>query len=140
MIVLDSDTVSLFHQGHPRVVERVKKEEESEVIATTIITEAEILRARYDFLLKAKDGKQLERAQRWLDSSLALLADLDVLGVNSASAARFDELRRQKKLRKIGRADLLIASIALAHGAKVVTRNVRHFRQVPRLNVENWTD
>lgn len=63
-----------------------------------------------------------------------------MLHLDATSAARFDELRKQKKLRKIGRADLLIAGIALAHGAKVVTRNVRHFHQVPRLIVENWAD
>ena len=55
-------------------------------------------------------------------------------------AAEFDRLRSHKKLVKIGRSDLLIASIALAHQATLVTRNVRHFRQVPGLNVENWAD
>ena len=36
--------------------------------------------------------------------------------------------------------DLLIASIALAQRATLVTRNLRHFRQIPALNVENWAD
>ena len=42
--------------------------------------------------------------------------------------------------KKIGRADLLIACIALAHGETLVTRNVRHFKQVPGLTIENWAD
>jgi tRNA(fMet)-specific endonuclease VapC len=41
---------------------------------------------------------------------------------------------------KIGRADLLIASIAMAHRATLVTRNVRHFAQIPGLVVVNWID
>ncbi len=41
---------------------------------------------------------------------------------------------------KIGRADLLIAAITLAREATLVTRNVKHFRQVPGLKVENWVD
>jgi tRNA(fMet)-specific endonuclease VapC len=49
-------------------------------------------------------------------------------------------LRQDRKLKKIGRRDLLIACIALAHRAKVVTRNLKHFRQVPGLLVENWAD
>lgn len=53
---------------------------------------------------------------------------------------RFDILRAQTKLGKIGRADLLIASIALAHRATLVTRNLRHFRQIPGLNTDNWAD
>jgi tRNA(fMet)-specific endonuclease VapC len=43
-------------------------------------------------------------------------------------------------LRKIGRADLLIASVTLANRATLVTRNTRHFKQVPGLRVENWVD
>jgi len=35
---------------------------------------------------------------------------------------------------------LLIASIALANDALLVTRNLRHFRQVPNLRLENWAD
>jgi len=43
-------------------------------------------------------------------------------------------------LKKVGRADLLIAAIALAHRATLVTRNVRDFQQIPGLILENWTD
>ncbi len=45
-----------------------------------------------------------------------------------------------RKLRAIGRADLLIAAVALAHRSTMVTRNLRHFQQVPGLQVENWVD
>ena len=40
----------------------------------------------------------------------------------------------------MGRADLLIASIVLARQAILVTRNLRHFRQVPGLAIVNWVD
>jgi tRNA(fMet)-specific endonuclease VapC len=49
-------------------------------------------------------------------------------------------LRAVKSLRKIGRADLLIASIALANRATLVTRNLRHFQQVSSLTLVNWVD
>ena len=54
-------------------------------------------------------------------------------GVFSASG-------ENKKLKKIGRADLLIACITLAQRATLVTRNLKDFRQVPGLPVENWLD
>ena len=38
------------------------------------------------------------------------------------------------------RADLLIASIVLANRAVLVTRNIRHFRQIRGVIVENWVD
>ncbi len=56
------------------------------------------------------------------------------------AAAEFDRLRENRKLRKIGRADLLIACVALANRATLVTRNLKHFRQVPGLQVEDWVD
>jgi tRNA(fMet)-specific endonuclease VapC len=43
-------------------------------------------------------------------------------------------------MNKIGRADLLIASIAMAHRATLVTRNVRYFAQISGLVVVNWID
>jgi tRNA(fMet)-specific endonuclease VapC len=55
-------------------------------------------------------------------------------------AAEFDRLRENKKLKKIGRADLLIACIALANRATLVSRNLKHFGQVPGLQAENWAD
>jgi len=71
---------------------------------------------------------------------MILLEDFYIAVVDAASAAEFDELRNQKRLRKIGRADLLISRIALANDATLVTRNLKHFRQVPNLKVENWVD
>ena len=67
-----------------------------------------------------------------------LLTRLVVLPVDAAAAREFDRLRQAKALRKIGRADLLIASIALARQATLVTRNLRHFRQISGLRVEDW--
>lgn len=140
MILLDTEMVSLLHAGHARVTGRIEQVQPSEWVGTTVITRAEILQARFDFLLKAADGEQWQRAQYWLSESESLLADLPVANVDAAAAAEFDRLRQRKTLRKIGRADLLIASIALSRQAALVTRNLRHFRNVPGLRVENWAD
>jgi tRNA(fMet)-specific endonuclease VapC len=88
--------------------------------------------------LKAADGVQLLRALEWLTRSEDLLQQIRIVSIDAAAAAEFDKLLRNKKLKKIGRADLLIAAIALAHQATVVTRNLRHFQLVPGLQVENW--
>jgi tRNA(fMet)-specific endonuclease VapC len=75
-----------------------------------------------------------------LNRAEELLEQMPVVPITEASAAVFDRLRQAPRLRKIGRADLLTASIALAHRATLVTRNLRHFRQVPDLSVQNWID
>jgi tRNA(fMet)-specific endonuclease VapC len=139
MHLLDSDTLSHLHSGHPRVLANIRSIEDSE-IGTTIVTKIEILRARYDFVLKAADGEQLLRAQQWLDVSEEQFSQMLVIGVDGSASIQFDRLRRLKRVRSIGRADLLIASIALANDATLVTRNLRHFRQIPNLRVVNWVD
>jgi tRNA(fMet)-specific endonuclease VapC len=65
---------------------------------------------------------------------------LHLVPLDTLAAAEFDRLRENKKLKKIGRADLLFACIALAQRATLVTRNLKHFRQVPGLQLENWAD
>ena len=139
MHLLDTDTLTHLHAGHPRVVERLRQLADSDV-GTTIITKIELLRGRFDFLLKAATGPELLRAQRLLVRTDELLAQIPVVPMDEAAAAQFDRLRGMKRLQKIGRTDLLISSIALAHRATLVTRNVRHFKQVPGLTVTNWVD
>ena len=38
----------------------------------------------------------------------------------------------------IGPLDTLIAATALAHGATLVTNNIREFQRVPGLKLEDW--
>jgi tRNA(fMet)-specific endonuclease VapC len=138
MTLLDTDTLSLLLAGNPRVFARLRRAEED--LAITVITKVEMLQGRFDFLLKASDGDQLQRAQLWLEQTEVKLDHWVVVRVNAAAAFEFDRLRQLKTLRKVGRADLLIASIALAHRATLVTRNLRDFRLISGLILENWAD
>lgn len=99
-----------------------------------------MLNGRYAFLLKAENSESLIKAQQWLLKSEQLLEKFPINEFDLISLAKFDEFRQKSKFRKIGRADLLIASICLANKAILVTRNVKHFKQFPNLEVENWVD
>jgi predicted nucleic acid-binding protein len=46
----------------------------------------------------------------------------------------------RRRGRPIGAYDVLIAGRALAHGLILVTSNVREFKQVEGLNVEDWRE
>jgi tRNA(fMet)-specific endonuclease VapC len=140
MYVLDTDILSLLFAGHPPVLRRQTTVPPSE-IAITIVTRIEVLQGRFDFLLRAASGDELLRAQGWLDRTVRSLAQVEtVIPIDLATAAQFDSLRKNKKLKKIGRRDLLIAAISLAERATLVTRNLKDFRHVPGLQVENWAD
>jgi tRNA(fMet)-specific endonuclease VapC len=60
-----------------------------------------------------------------------------VLDFDSAAADIFEELKRARL--RIGPMDLKIAAITLEHRAVLVSRNLRDFRRVPGLRVEDWT-
>ena len=139
MHLLDTDTLTHLYHRNSNVVQHLKALEDSEV-GITIITKVEILRGRIDYLLKAETGANLLKAQELFFRTEELLSQLLIVPISQASSLEFDRLRVVSKYRKIGRADLLIASITLANRATLVTRNKRHFQQIPGLRVANWVD
>jgi tRNA(fMet)-specific endonuclease VapC len=136
MIVLDTDTLSLLFANHARVAVRYRAE--TDEVVTTIITRIETLQGRFATLFKAADGAQLLIGQERLDRAESDLATLQQLPIDAAVSIEFDRLLQNKKLKKIGRGDLLIAAITLANQATLVTRNEKDFRKVPGLRIENW--
>jgi len=138
MILLDTDTFSHLTRGHEKVVARLATVTDDAAI--TIVTRVEALEGRLSFLKRAANGEELLRAQQWLQRTELELAQLPIVLFNEAAAAEFDRLRENKKLKKIGRADLLIAAITLANRATLVSRNLKDFPQVPGLQFENWVD
>jgi tRNA(fMet)-specific endonuclease VapC len=67
-----------------------------------------------------------------------LLAALTILPFDRAAARAHAAARLALRHQPIGDRDLVIASVALAHGLTVATGNVREFARVPGLAVEDW--
>jgi tRNA(fMet)-specific endonuclease VapC len=129
MYVLDTDILSLLLRGRARVTERVAQA--TEEVAITLISRIEILQGRFASVLTAANSDKLLQAQRQLDESEKDLHRFTIVAIDPAAAAEFDRLRQNKKLKKIGRGDLLIAALALANRATLATRNRKDFRLVP---------
>jgi tRNA(fMet)-specific endonuclease VapC len=138
MFVLDTDTLTHLLHGHPQVVER--RSQVTEEVVLTAVTRIEVLQGRFASVMKAEDAEQLRLAQQRLADSERQLATFDILPIDAAAAAEFETLTKTKGLRRLGRGDLLIAAIALANKATLVTRNRRDFQKVPGLVIENWAD
>jgi tRNA(fMet)-specific endonuclease VapC len=79
-------------------------------------------------------------ATQRLQATEAALEDFLLLHVDEEAARRFTTLRGQKKMSKMKRPDMLIACIALAHHALLVTRNTKDFTRVTGLQLANWAD
>jgi tRNA(fMet)-specific endonuclease VapC len=139
MYLLDTDTLTYLYAGQAQVVNRLQQAGTPNV-GTTIITKIEVLRGRMDAVIKAADAGKLLYAQQLLIRSEEFIEAMIVVPLDQSAATLFDRLAKAPALNKVGRADLLIASIALANRATLVTRNRRHFEKVPGLMVVNWVD
>ena len=139
MILFDTDTVTHFSYGNPNVRRKIEGAGD-EQLAIAIVTRNEVLRGRAESLLKAANEDELRKATERFRQAEEMLSDFLVVNFDEDAIGHFGTLRKQKNLKKMGRADLLIACIALADDALLITRNTRDFKNVNGLRLENWVD
>ncbi len=138
LYLLDTDTITLWLYGNAAVRARFDAVGTTDRVAITLITRVEILRGRFEAVLKAANRTEWLQAQERLRVTEDALNPIEVVPISEAAADRFDTLRANKKLKKMGRGDMLQAAISLADGATLVTRNTKDYENVPGLVVENW--
>ena len=134
--VLDTDHVSLFQRGDPRVTERVQAAP-SQFIAVTIVTVEEQVRGWLKAVRKASTREQFIYAYQRLDAAVKFFAGLRVLLFDEESYEEYQRLRSQRI--RIGTQDLRIAALALSNNAILLTRNVRDYSRIPDLVIEDWS-
>jgi tRNA(fMet)-specific endonuclease VapC len=139
MILLDSNILTAMYAGHPKILQTLEQISDAD-IATTVVNKVELLRGRMDYLLKADRGEDVLRAQSLLQETERAMAEIPIILFDDVAAEHFERLKRVPSIRKMGRADLLIGTIALAHRATLVTRNLKDFRRIPGLQLVNWLD
>jgi tRNA(fMet)-specific endonuclease VapC len=81
------------------------------------------------------------RPQQNRDALSAFLTPFDILSYDQSAAAHYGSVRSylEKKGILIGPMHLLIAAHALSLALTVVTNNIREFKRIPDLRLENWT-
>jgi tRNA(fMet)-specific endonuclease VapC len=134
--ILDTDTLSLAQQGHPRVSQRCQARPASD-LAITVISVEEQLSGWYSMLRKARRPDDLARAYQRLAATVQFLAQWTILPFTAATIARSRYLIGLRL--NVRRMDLRIAAIVLEHGRTLVTRNARDFGRVPGLVLEDWS-
>jgi tRNA(fMet)-specific endonuclease VapC len=127
--MLDTNTVSSVLKGQSSVVARLAAAT-PEGVCLSVVTEAELLFG----LAKRPEARKLRIA---VDE---LLAAIEVLAWNSATARRYVTIRAELERRgkPLGVVDLLIAAHAVQHDAVLVT-NDRAFSAVSGIRLEDWT-
>lgn len=127
--LLDTNILSdLVRRPAGKVAQRIETVGEEQV-CTSLVVAAEL---RYGAVKKGSDrlNNQLE----------TILSVLDILPLEHPADARYAELRTalERAGTIIGPNDMLIAAHTLALDLILVTANVREFRYVPDLRIENW--
>jgi tRNA(fMet)-specific endonuclease VapC len=99
-------------------------------LAVTAVNAAELIHGAHKSHDPAKHLAQVD----------VLLAAMVVLPFDEPAVRQFGRLkaRMEKAGTPLAIADLQIASIALHHEVPLVTHNQRHFRRVPKLELEDW--
>ncbi len=128
MKLLDTDVCIEILRGNVRVIERRRRTPDE--VATTWITACE--------LAYGAAKSRAPEPNRALVK--AFLATLPVLELDWVAAERFGRLKAdlERAGNRVADADLLIAAIALARGAGLVTGNRRHYGRIPELGIEDW--
>lgn len=139
MILLDSDhlTILAFLEGeaHARLAARMAGSDDPD-FATTIVNAEEQLRGWLAKINRQPTPRQQIVPYERLRRLLAFLRLFPLIAFGERAGVEFESLRKAKV--RIGSSDLKIACIALVEGTILLSANLRDFRQVPGLRVENW--
>ena len=105
--------------------------------ACCVVSLHEQLLGAHNFLNQAKNSAGLVRGYQFLERLPRDYLTFALLPFDSASAAIYDRLLARNL--RLNAMDLRLASIALARGLIVLTRNLRDFGRVPALAIEDRT-
>jgi len=127
--MLDTNIVIYTIKNRPEKVRKVFKQRAGQM-AISAITLGELIYG-------AEKSAQPERNLADIE---AFAARLEVLAFDEAAAAHFGQLRAElaKAGNPIGPYDQMIAGHARSLGLILVTNNMKEFKRVPGLRVENW--
>lgn len=140
MLILDTDHLSILERQEAQTAQRLLarlRQLPKEDVCTTIVNFEEQVRGWLASLNAAKMIKdQIELYRRLLLVQLNYCS-YRILGFTEQAAIRFQELRKAHK--RLGTMDLKIAAIVFANQATLLTRNMKDFRSIPGILVEDWT-
>ena len=126
--MLDTDTVSYAIRGEGRVGATILRHRPSD-LSVSAITLAEL---RY--------GAERRKSARLDKAIAAFVSNIAVMPFDGECGNVFGRIAAglAEKGSPIGEFDVLIAAHAMVLDVTLVTNNVRHFKQVRSLRIENW--
>ena len=138
VLVLDSDLLTIIQRAagadYQTLVRRLRASNDD--VYVTIVSFEEQMRGWMAYLARGRDiGHQIV-AYAKLHELIHDFCDRPILDFTDRAGVEFQRLRQRKV--RIGTMDLKIATIVMAHGATLLSRNLSDFERVPGLRVEKW--
>jgi len=129
MYLLDTNTIIYFFKDIGNIKEALLSNSPQEIyVPSIVIYELEV------GIAKSSDSTKRKRQLKKLLSQINII-DFSHKEARTSAAIR---AKLEKLGTPIGPIDTLIAGCALANNLTLVTRNVKEFKRVDGLNVQNW--
>lgn len=131
MVIIDTDLLVGFMRGNKEAIEKIKEIENNNTrLFTTSINSYELFKGAY---LSSNPTKNLFQIMKLLQNITVIDFDADA---SQISAKIHAYLKKRGLL--IDVMDQMIASTAILRNETLVTRNKKHYQNVPNLKVEVW--
>ncbi|NLA75801.1 MAG: type II toxin-antitoxin system VapC family toxin [Deltaproteobacteria bacterium] len=132
MYLLDTNILSelVKKKPHPGFIGRLSSEP-SEMLYTSSVC---VIELRYGSALRDDFDMFWNRIFENIISRITILE----FGENEAYTAGDILAQLQKKGQMIGVEDIYIAATAISHNFILVTANIRHYKGIDNLRIENW--
>ncbi len=135
--LLDTDMLTLFQHGHPKVSAHCAAAPPGSLAITIISVEEQFL-GWYTRARQAKRDDEIASAYERMTKFAGFIKQLPIV---SFTAKAIQEYRQLKALKlNVGKKDLCSAAIGLELSATVVTANLTDFGRVPGLVIEDWSN
>ena len=128
--LLDTNIVSYWMRGDEKLISKIKSRKPAEISICTV-TLAEIYYGIEKSSVKKKERRnKIER----------ISSQLEIHSFDELAARKYAIIRSQleKNGLVISERDLQIATIAMANKLVVVTHNIKEFKRIVKLEVEDW--
>ena len=125
---LDTNIVIAYLTGNQTVASQLKDHLPEVTMSSLVLAEL-----RFGVRASARTRENLERLNQFLQ--VVEVADFDDASADAYSRIR---LSLRQMGRPTGEMDMLIAAVALANDAILVTHNARHFENIEGLVLEDW--
>lgn len=128
--MLDTDICSYILKNKPQELAEKFNSLTKETLCISIITYAELM-----FGIKKK-----KLGYKFMQTFKDFISRLEIVPFEVYAAKEYAEIRAYLEATgvPIGNMDILIAASAKAINAVLVTNNLKHFNNVPKLKVETW--